>query len=92
MASGVTQPAHNLVRGKTLRSSSMTSRPASRSFQAQVDPAGPPPTTMASATFTSIDPRTLRILVSAGPRYMVVCTRREQDLVELQRAGLESSR
>ena len=37
MASGVTQPAHSFVRGNAARSSSRTSRPASRSFQAQVE-------------------------------------------------------
>src|SRR6056300_753258 len=90
MASGVTQPAHNLVRGKVARSRTSTSRPASRSFQAQVDPAGPPPTTMASAVCMLVAVRRSRILIVARPRYAIVAARREHDLEELQRAGLEA--
>ena len=45
---GVTHPAHTLSRGKSRLSMTATSRPARRSCQAQVEPAGPPPITMAS--------------------------------------------
>src|SRR5210317_704907 len=90
MASGVTQPAHSLVRGKAARSRTSTLRPASRSLQAQVDPAGPPPTMMASAVCMLVPVRCSRILVVARPRYVGVAVRREHDLEELQRTGLET--
>src|SRR5215467_3109948 len=47
-ASGVTQPAQILTRGKTAASSTRTRRPARASRQAVVLPPGPPPTTMTS--------------------------------------------
>src|SRR5262245_11592620 len=43
-ACGVIQPAQTLSRGKTALSITTTSAPASRSFRAQEDPPGPPPT------------------------------------------------
>src|SRR5215510_339381 len=51
-ASGVTQPAQILTRGKTAASSTSTRRPARASRQAVVLPPGPPPTTMTSKPMT----------------------------------------
>src|SRR5499427_5702033 len=47
-ASGVTHPAHTLIRGKTAASSTSTRSPARASRQAAVLPPGPPPTTTTS--------------------------------------------
>src|SRR4029077_18998002 len=47
-ASGVTQPAQTLTRGKTAASSSSGRRPARARRHAAVLPPGPPPTTMTS--------------------------------------------
>src|SRR5499425_2420932 len=52
-ASGVTQPAQILTRGKTAASSTSTRRPARASRQAVVLPPGPPPTTMTSKPIAS---------------------------------------
>src|SRR5437773_12256821 len=55
-ASGVTQPAQTLTRGKTAASSRRGRRPARARRQAAVLPPGPPPTTMTSWGATSIPP------------------------------------
>ena len=47
-ALGVTHPAHSLVRGNAAMSRTATSWPFLFKVPAQVEPAGPPPTTMVS--------------------------------------------
>src|SRR5690606_39743129 len=67
--------------------------PAWRSFHAQVDPAGPPPTTITSACCKGLLRRRFGlVLVMARQRHIVVAARREHDLVELQGSGLEPGR
>src|SRR5207245_2078730 len=61
---GVIHPAQTLSRGKTARSITTTSSPATRSRHAQVDPAGPPPTTTTSAEVTSA------VQLGARPGYL----------------------
>src|SRR4029450_9902525 len=55
-ASGVTQPAQTLTRGKTAASSRSVRRPARARRHAAVLPPGPPPTTMTSWATTSAPP------------------------------------
>src|SRR5207245_6319577 len=79
---GVIHPAQTLSRGKTARSITTTSSPATRSRHAQVDPAGPPPTTTTSAEVTSA------VQLGARPGYLGRPTR-EGELEELEVAGQE---
>ena len=75
---GVTQPAQGLSRGNTALSRTRTSRPASRSFRAEVEPAGPPPTTTASAVSIG------RVQRRARPGHAVHARAREGNLEELE--------
>src|SRR5271169_5746063 len=85
MTAGVIQPAQILSRGKFCLSSTRTSRPALTSCQAQVEPAGPPPTIRTSQESA----RSLLIKVGARPRHVVVVLAREHYLEQLQLAALE---
>src|SRR5262249_46092975 len=94
MTGGVIQPAQVLSRGKDFLSRISTSRSAARSFQAQLDPAGPPPTmstsqvTIANAFGPAL---TLgRIDLSARPRNGVVSGVGEGHLKELKHPRREA--
>src|SRR5687768_17511920 len=87
---GVIQPAHTLSRGNACLSMTSTSRPARRSCRAQVEPAGPPPTTRTSHRSAGMGLLLLPVvLVGPGPRHTVTAPAREQHLEQLHFAGPE---
>src|SRR5260370_36090135 len=84
---GVIQPPQGLSLGRVARSSTTTSRPASRSFHAQVEPAGPPPTITTSQVRMDRSAKWGRVKVGAGPRDLVHGPTGEGDLEDLHRAA-----
>src|SRR5258708_13775092 len=86
---GVIQPPQGLSLGRVARSSTTTSRPASRSFHAQVEPAGPPPTITTSQVRMDSSANRVRVKVGAGSRDLVHGPTGEGDLEELHRAAPE---
>ena len=86
------QPAQSLSRGNRTLSSTSTSTPACRNCHAQVDPAGPPPTTMTSATCMSLAWLLSGVLITPGPGNLPVCGRCKKHLVQLKRTALKTGR
>src|SRR5512137_2862617 len=84
---GVIHPAHGLSLGNASLSRSSTSSPPCRSLPAQVEPAGPPPTTRTSQ-LSITTPRGCGEM-GAGQGDEVVGRAREDDLEQLQEANPE---
>src|SRR5919109_5232165 len=82
---GVIQPAQTFSRGNVALSMTATSAPACRSVQAQVEPAGPPPTMSTSHLSTIMTASTAH----ARPRNGVAVASREDHLKELHASGGE---
>src|SRR5208282_2791176 len=81
---GVIQPEQSLLRGNSALSTISTSSPPARSLPAQVEPAGPPPMMITSASCIALFQHPL-----SRPGNLIRPVPGKEHLEKLQRAGAE---
>src|ERR1017187_8828487 len=85
--SGVIQPPHSLSLGKAALSSTTTYAPLCLRRVAAAEPAGPPPTPLASALRTPGPARTNK---PPSERQLIVFLHRQEYLKQIPRSGFKS--